>query len=1014
MLTRLDNSELLDLLFDRMPMGIAVFDRAYRLVRCNPTWLEFTEKYSPLGESPGLKGMSWYEIAPGTEETIQPLFDAVLAGETVQREGLEVETGGIRSAWDVVLSPLLRDQHIAGIILVATDATERMNVAEELVQTAKVLHAREERLTLIMESANDGLWDWDLIENKVDFSPRWKHILGYEEHEITPQYESWEQLIHPADRARVLAAIAAHLNGETEQYQVEHRLRHRDGSYRWILARGRATRDEQGRPVRMSGSHTDITEQKEAEAELQYRIALENIITGISTQFINLAPDDVDEGILRALETIGRYTAVDRSYVFLFSGARTEMSCTNEWCAEGVEPQCHRLQGVPVKEMPWTNRQLMSGHVLHIPRVADMPPEAEADRLEFERQGIQSLVVVPMMYRGEAIGFLGFDAVLTEKTWPEPTIALLKIVGEIFVNALENKRALKIQAGQQQFLELLATGGGFHETLQALVEIIEEQWPGMEALILLLDEDGRHLHVGAAARLPKAYTDSIEGMEIGPMAGSCGTAAYTRERVIVEDIATDPRWDNLRDLAVEHGLGACWSEPVLSADGEVLGTFAMYYHSRRAPSEAELQTIQVAAHLVGIAVKHKRAQDALNTAYATLEQRVEERTREIEQRRRVAESLGDVLGVLNSSRPLNEILDYIVEQSRRMMSADGAVLTRINYEAQWVEFASRQGTPESVEWVRGYPLYAAEQTDQAVMQRKPLVMEEPPAELQEAVRHDTTPDPGLRAWREMTLSHYHSALTVPLIVKDKVYGSLSFYYEQPSQFGDEDVELASRFADHTSLAIENARLYEQASEAAAAAERNRLARELHDAVTQTLFSTSLIAEVLPLLWERNRPEGERRLRELRQLTRGALAEMRTLLLELRPTSLIEADFKELLKQLTEALGGRGLVDIELNFEMTTPPPADVKVALYRITQEALNNVLKHARASRVTVSGHCHEGDIQLTICDDGQGFDFEAIPHDRLGLTIMRERTDAIGAVISIDSDVGSGTEVCVRWRQA
>src|SRR5690606_16386000 len=162
----------------------------------------------------------------------------------------------------------------------------------------------------------------------------------------------------------------------------------------------------------------------------------------------------------------------------------------------------------------------------------------------------------------------------------------------------------------QQFLELLATGGGFHQTLQTLVEIIEEQWPGMKGLILLMDEDGRHLRVGAAASLPEEYTQSIEGLEIGPMVGSCGTAAYTRQRVIVEDIARDPRWEGLRNLAEKYNLGACWSEPVLSAEGEVLGTFAMYYHARRAPSAAELQTIEVAAHLVGIAIQHQRAEDA--------------------------------------------------------------------------------------------------------------------------------------------------------------------------------------------------------------------------------------------------------------------------------------------------------------------------------------------------------------------------------------------------------------------
>src|SRR5690606_32394035 len=467
--------------------------------------------------------------------------------------------------------------------------------------------------------------------------------------------------------------------------------------------------------------------------------------------------------------------------------------------------------------------------------------------------------------------------------------------------------------------------------------------------------------------------------------------------------------EGLRELAQRCGLGSCWSEPVLSSSGEVLGTFAMYYHNRRVPSEAELQTIQVAAHLVGIAIEHKRAQDALKLAYATLEQRVEERTREIEQRRRVAESLGDILGVLTSNRPLNEILDYIVEQSCRMMGADAAVLTRINYEKQWVEFAARRGTPESIEWVKGYPLYAAELTDHTIMQRQPLVMEEPPASLREAVQQDNTPDPGLRAWREVTLNRYRSALTVPLIVKDKVYGSLSFYYEQPTQFSDEDVDLANRFADHTSLAIENARLYEQAKEAAAAGERNRLARELHDAVTQTLFSTSLIAEVLPVLWERNRPEAEKRLQEIRQLTRGALAEMRTLLLELRPTSLVEVPLPDLLRQLTEALSARGRVDITLDVTVVEPPPRDVKMALYRTTQEALNNVLKHAQATQVHVAGRCEAERVELSIRDDGRGFDFESIPPDHLGLSIMRERADAIGARLSIDSAVGEGTEVRV-----
>lgn len=1012
MLADPDEAALLGLLFERLPVGVAVFDTGYRLMYCNQTWRDYATKYSPLAAADVAPGMSWFDIGPGTEEQIKPLFERVLAGETVNVNAMPLEVAGVRTYWDAVLSPLSGGDGVTGIVNMATDATARTLEIARLKQERAALEERERWLELVMEAANDGLWDWDILNSQVFYSSRWKRMLGYSEDEVANQFDAWQSLLHPDDAERVFAAIDAHLRGDTPHYYVEHRLRHKDGSYRWMLARGTAMRDAGGRAVRMAGSHTDITEQKEAEAALHDRTLFENTITGISTQFINLAPDEIDDGILRALRTMGLATGVDRCYLFQYTGTRTEMTCSHEWCADGIEPQIDHLQNLPVDQLSWSNSHILRGDILHIPRVADLPPEAAGERAEFERQGIQSLVVVPMMYRGEIVGFIGFDSVRAEKTWPEPIIALLTIVGEVFVNALENKRAQKIQAGQQQFLELLATGGGFHETLQTLVEIIEEQWPGMKGLILLMDEDGQHLHVGAAASLPHEYTDSIEGLEIGPMVGSCGTASYTGERVIVEDIATDPRWDGLRDLAVKYRLGACWSEPVLSPEGEVLGTFAMYYHARRAPSAAELQTIEVAAHLVGIAIQHKQAEDALRQSYETLEQRVAERTAEIEKRRRVAESLGEVLRVLNSNMPLHDILDQIIEQARRIMEADAAVLTRINYEQRQVIFAARQGTPREVDWVEGYPLHAAEMTDSAVLGRQPLVIEEARETLLEVLRQERDTDPGLRAWREATLNRYTSALVVPLIVRDTVYGSLSLYYSQPMKFSDEDVELANRFADHTSLAIENARLYEQAKEAAAAGERNRLARELHDAVTQTLFSTSLIAEVLPVLWERNRPEAEKRLQEIRQLTRGALAEMRTLLLELRPTSLVEVPFPDLLRQLTEALSARGRIDITLDVTVVEPPLRDVKVALYRITQEALNNVLKHAQATQVRVSGRCEAERIELSIRDDGHGFDLESIPPDHLGLSIMRERADAIGAQLTIDTAVGEGTEVHVCWQ--
>lgn len=810
---------LLEILFDRMPMGIAVIDRQFTLRRVNPTWADFIERYTP---SPGARaepGVNLFDLEPDTEETLLPIFERVFAGETVRMEAVRLEMGGLESFWDIVIVPLYEDGEVVAALDVSLDATPRVQALQELETALKELQERETRLDLVFQGTNDGIWDLDLRTDQVYFSRRWKAMLGYRDDELENELEAWRSRIHPEDRKRVLQAVEDFLAGRTSTYRLVHRLRHKDGSYRWILARGAAAYGEDGQPYRMTGSHTDITDQKKTEANLQRQAEFENLVTSISTSFINLPLAEIDAGIHEALRRIGEFTQVDRSYVFQFSGDRSTMDCTHEWTAPGVAPQAQAMRGVPVEAFAWSNAQLMSGQVLHIPRVADLPSEASAERREFQRQRIRSLLAVPMSYRSEPLGFLGFDCVHEEKSWVAADVQLLQIVGEIFVNALEHKRAQSIQAGQRQYLELLATGGEFSAILHSLVEIIEEQWPGMLGLILLMDEDGIHLHIGAAVSLPQDYLDSIEGLEIGPLVGSCGTACFTGERVIVEDILTDPRWDGLRDLAVEYGLRACWSEPVINQEGRVVGTFAMYYRQPRAPTPAELQTIETAAHLVGVAIEHQDARQALLEAHQTMEQRV-------------------------------------------------------------------------------------------------------------------------------------------------------------------------------------------------AAERSRLARDLHDAVTQTLFSTSLIAEVLPRLWDKDPDEGRLRLEEIRELTRGALAEMRTLLLELRPVALEYTEIEDLLRQLIEAFRGRARLPVSLEVEQAHTLPLDVRVAVYRIAQEALNNIAKHAAASQVSVSLTADHGFAHLEVNDDGKGFESPPDGSEHLGMGIMQERAEGVGGSLEITSRPGEGTCVTFRWQ--
>jgi len=1079
------------------------------------------------------------------------------------------------------------------------------------------------------------------------------------------------------------------------------------GVVQYVVATGIDVTEQRRAERRLRESHDRLEQQVERRtAELRQRLAFENLVSTISADFINRAPGEIDEGINQALEAVGGFMDVDRSYVFLFSEDRSMLHNTHEWCAEGITPQIEQMRNTPVEALRWSNEILMRGEVLHIPSVADLPPEAKGEKETFQSQGNESMVAVPMVSQGRTIGLVGFDAVRHARSWSDESIKLLRMVATILVNALERKRAQAIQEGQRQFLELLATSGDFSDTLHTLVSIIEEQWPGMQALVLLLDEEGR-LHHGASHSLPQDYVDSIEGLEIGPMVGSCGTACYRRERVIVKDIAEDPRWDGLRDLALEHGLRACWSEPVISAEGELVGTFAMYYRHPRSPTEGELHAIDIGAHLAGVAIERKRGDEALResermlstlisnlpgmayrcrndadwtmtfvsegsaeltgypphqlienrriayaalihpddramvrerveaalaeqrhfeityriltpdgekwvwergqgvhvangrprmvegfitditermTARRHLEQRVAERTRELatlleishsvastlelepllglaldhlgevvpydaastmilrdqtldiaayrgpiaheealqlafsldeaeanravvegrkpiivddvrgdqplarairetageeldtkydyirawlgvplmvkdrvvgmlsldhrepgyytagradlamafanqvavaidnarlyeaeqerleesERRRQVAEGLRDILSILNSNRALDEVLDAIVHQALQLLGADGGAVYRMCEEGNEVSIVTAEGMPRAFSVIDAFPP-APTGAQNAITKRHPFVVPDFSRE-QAAAGLDDVPEP-VRKLSQAVQDRFRAGITVPLLVEDEVYGAMTLYYRAPRQFSDEEIELVTSFADQAALAIENARLRDEVEKAAVMAERSRLARDLHDAVTQTLFSSSLIADVLPRIWEANPEEGRRRLEELQELTRGALAEMRTLLLELRPSALVDAELSDLLRQLGESITGRARVPVAVDVVGSCDIPEEVKVALYRIAQESLNNVAKHAGATRATVRLRCEPDRVALRIRDDGKGFDPEEASPDSLGLGIMRERAEAIGAELTVESEVGQGTAVTLRW---
>ncbi len=382
---------------------------------------------------------------------------------------------------------------------------------------------------------------------------------------------------------------------------------------------------------------------------------------------------------------------------------------------------------------------------------------------------------------------------------------------------------------------------------------------------------------------------------------------------------------------------------------------------------------------------------------------VTERTRlrlASERQLRDIESLYRADSVLHRSLRLDDVLQGLVDLATDIMRADkSAVLVWDADHERLVPGASRGFRPESLTAMSHG--HGAGIGDYVVLTGQAIAVEDTTDDS--FVMHDITDAEGIRSF-----------MHVPVQVSGEVFGVFAVHYRDTHSFTNDEKRMLEALAQRAALAIENARLYERAQTAAVLEERQRLARELHDAVTQTLFAASLIAETLPKVWRMNQERGERSLVDLRRLTWGALAEMRTLLLELRPAALTEAPLSELIQQLAQATAARGDLDVNVSAVGQHRVPHDVQLAVYRLAQEALNNVIKHAAAKRVDVELQVQAETVYLSVVDDGRGFDAQSIPAGHLGLGIMGERAAAIGAMLTVDSRPGAGTRVALHWSAA
>ena len=300
------------------------------------------------------------------------------------------------------------------------------------------LYESEQRWDFALQGSGDGVWDWNAVTNEVFFSKQWKKMLGFEEHEITASLDEWEKRVHPDDLKDVYRDLNAHLNGETEYYRNEHRVLAKDGSYIWILDRGKViSRTADGKPRRIIGTHTDITYRKLAERELAHK---EKMLEAIALATSELLENrDFKSAISRALPILGNAAEVDR--VYLFENAydyegNGYTSQSFEWNSGAENPQIDNpeLQGLPfdaIKEFvePLKNNE---------PFTAVISALKDGQLKEIlAAQQIRSVFILPIMVDEKFWGFVGFDDCKTEREWRSSEVSILKAFSVSISRAIE-------------------------------------------------------------------------------------------------------------------------------------------------------------------------------------------------------------------------------------------------------------------------------------------------------------------------------------------------------------------------------------------------------------------------------------------------------------------------------------------------------------------------------------------------------------------------------------------------
>jgi PAS domain S-box-containing protein len=928
-----DGAELLDVLFHRAPMGVAVYDRDLLLRKFNATFARLIAGHAGVPVATVVTGRSLFDYFPGAEQRLRQVTAPVLTGKTRWHRGVPHELDGSLSYWDLLLIPLRRDGAVVGMVQVATDATERTKAKERV-------RRNERRLRSILRNSSDVTVVID-AELRVRYAaPSVRRLLDVgTENSIAPEVLA---PVHPDDLARVRRALADSIRAKGENPPFRCRLRFRGNAWRMFEVIPVNLLDDPDVEGIVLNAR-DVTDRDEAEAELRRRDAILEAVRFAAQRFLE-SRSSWRTNIGEVMEQLGRASAVSRVYIFEnFVGADGSRwtSQSHEWVAEGVEPQIDnpQLSALSYQDVGFaeTAGQLAAGKVL-AGNVSSLPKDAQAI---LHAQGIVSIALVPVFVGGRWWGFIGFDECERERKWSAAELGALRAAASTLSAAVHRQRAEdQLREQQAQYRQVFdATGDG----------------------LVITDMDMRLVRANPAFYRMHGYQPEEL---IGRKADTWIHPDFHQNRR--EYTSGVLAGDHPRSYAVD-----------VRKDGS---TFPVHV-------QGSAFTFQGRPHVLGVV----RDDTERTQAFELLEKRIN--------------ALSTIAATLTLNQALPDTLDVIarsVVSSTPAVACSVYVLDPAMGELRMFAGAGLpDGYAEAIE--RCWHQETEEVTATRYFAPEPLIMHD-------AVRQGTE-NPAMAPLREVLREvDWDTIATIPLESQSRGLGSVNAYYPRDIEPSPDDLAFLRAVADQGAVAVENARLLAEAQSRAGLEERQRLARELHDSVSQALYGIALGARTARALAEHSRDQLTEPLDYVLALAEAGMTEMRSLIFELRPESLANEGLVAALERRVAVLRTRHQLRVDAHLGTEPELPLPVKEALYRIAQEALHNTVKHAHADHVELRLTETDSHVELEISDDGVGFDVVQARPGHLGLQSMRERAGAHRGLLELHSREDTGTTIRVR----